>query len=117
LLAEAALADERLRLHTAEDCSLVNAGRHDTATVTSPASPARVPAAIWRIQAACDTLAAPLDALLAEFAALAVNTAPPTKTSMLAERGGRFPKWNEAPAPRKTGNLSVPSTLHYDEEG
>jgi hypothetical protein len=52
-LAEAALADERLRLHTAEDCSLVDAGRHDTATVTSPASPARVPAAFRRIQAAC----------------------------------------------------------------
>jgi hypothetical protein len=53
--------------------------------VTSPASPARVPAAIRRIQAACDTLAASLDALLTEFAALAVDTAPPTKTSMLAE--------------------------------
>jgi hypothetical protein len=53
--------------------------------VTSPASPARIPAAFWRIQAACDTLTAPLDALLAEFAALAVDTAPPTNTSMLAE--------------------------------
>jgi hypothetical protein len=49
--------------------------------VASPASPDRVPAAFRRIQAACDTLAAPLDALLAEFAALAVDTAPPSKTS------------------------------------
>ena len=82
LLADAALADERHHPQTAEDWSLADAGRHDTATVCamiSPASPDRVPAAIWRIQAACDTLAAPLDALISKFAALAVDTALPTK--------------------------------------
>ncbi len=68
----------------AEDRLLGDVGRHDTATVCAVASPAssdRVPAAIRRIQAACDTLAAPLDALLAKFAALAVDTASPPKTS------------------------------------
>jgi hypothetical protein len=52
-LAEAAHANERLCLQTAEDRSLVDAGRHDTATVcavASPASPNRIPAAFRRIE-------------------------------------------------------------------
>jgi hypothetical protein len=83
-LADSALAVERLCIQPAAYRSLVKAGHHDAATdcdVASSASPDRVPVAIRRIQEAYDILAAPLDALLAEFAALAVDPAPPTKTS------------------------------------
>ena len=102
-LAEAALAVDRLCLQPAEDRSLVDAGRHDTTmvcAVASPASPDRVPAAIQRIQAACDTLAAPLDALLAEFAAIAVDTAPPPKTSSV-------PTATLTPSPRPRSYLDA----------
>jgi hypothetical protein len=127
-LAEAAHANERLRLQTAEDRSLVDTGRHDTAkvcAVASPALPDRIPAAFRRIQAACDTLAAPLDALLAEFAALAVDTAPPSKTSPVltatltpsprprsyldAVVGPNGRGYTSSPPPSPTATLSPPS--------
>ena len=87
--AEQELADDRLRVPPAEARPLAVAVRRNMAgacATAAPASPDRVPAAIRRIQAAHDTLAAPLDALLAEFAALAVNTAPPSKTSPVSVR-------------------------------